>query len=196
MTHYASRELFRRLRTAAKGSGIRVRGLYPKLAVRWGRTTRTIYAYAVGALLLPPVLWDDLADILKVMRVKVEGRATDGQRPSETPRQFVTRLRQENGALNRGRVGWRDRIVIEPGVNAGRPIIKGTRLAVEFVLELLADEWTEQKILENYPRLRHEDITAVLSYAAHVLKKETARHRGRGTEEVQLKQLVIPEMQR
>ncbi|MCX6842593.1 MAG: DUF433 domain-containing protein [candidate division WOR-3 bacterium] len=68
---------------------------------------------------------------------------------------------------------WHDRIVVEPKVLAGKPIIKGTRLAVEFVLELLASEWTEQRILENYPQLTHEDITAVLSYAARVLKEET-----------------------
>jgi uncharacterized protein (DUF433 family) len=68
---------------------------------------------------------------------------------------------------------WHDRIVVEPKVLAGKPIIKGTRLAVEFVLELLANEWTEQRILENYPQLTHEDITAALSYAARVLKEET-----------------------
>lgn len=67
----------------------------------------------------------------------------------------------------------RDRIVVEPKVLAGKPIIKGTRLAAEFVLELLANEWPEQRILENYPQLTHEDITAVLNYAARVLKEET-----------------------
>ena len=91
---------------------------------------------------------------------------------------------------------WHDRIVVEPKVLAGKPIIKGTRLAVEFVLELLASEWTEQRILENYPQLKHEDITAVLSYAARVLNKGTARHGGRDTGGVQGKQLVIPETQR
>ena len=68
---------------------------------------------------------------------------------------------------------WHDRIVGEPKVLAGTPIIMGTRMAGEFVLELLANEWTEQRILENYPQLTHEDITAVLNYAARVLKEET-----------------------
>jgi uncharacterized protein (DUF433 family) len=68
---------------------------------------------------------------------------------------------------------WNDRIVVEPKVLVGKPIIKGTRLAVEFVLELLANEWSEQRILENYQQLTHEDITAVLNYAARVLKEET-----------------------
>jgi len=61
---------------------------------------------------------------------------------------------------------WQDMIVVDQKVLAGKPIIKGTRLAVEFVLELLANEWTEQRILENYPQLTHEDITAVLNFAA------------------------------
>ena len=68
---------------------------------------------------------------------------------------------------------WRERIEINPDVLVGKPVVKGTRLAVEFVLELLANEWTEQRILENYPQLTHEDITAVLNYAARVLKEET-----------------------
>lgn len=70
-------------------------------------------------------------------------------------------------------MAWQDRIAVDPKVLTGKPIIKGTRLAVEFVVELLANEWTEQQILENYPQLRHEDITAVLNYAAQVLKEET-----------------------
>ena len=70
-------------------------------------------------------------------------------------------------------MNWQDRIVVDPKVLAGKPIIKGTRLAVEFVLELLANEWPEQQILENNPQLKHEDITAALNYAAQVLKEET-----------------------
>jgi uncharacterized protein (DUF433 family) len=70
-------------------------------------------------------------------------------------------------------MNWQDRIVVDPKILVGKPIINGTRLAVEFVLELLANEWTEQQILQNYPQLRHEDITAVLNYAAQVLKEET-----------------------
>ncbi|GEM_PF-205879 len=196
MIKYESRRLFHLLRKAAVENGLSYRGLLPRLAERWSRETRTLYAYAVGVLALPPVLWDDLVEILAVLGVEVKGRATDGQRPSETPRQFVTRLKLESRAPNRGRVGWRDRIVVERGVHAGRPIIRGTRLTVEFVLELMANEWTEQKILENYPGLKHEDVTAVLSYAARVLNKGTARHGGRDTGGVQGKQLVIPETQR
>lgn len=67
---------------------------------------------------------------------------------------------------------WENRIIIDPEVLAGKPIIKGTRIAVEFILELLAEGWTQKKILENYPQVKKEDITAVLQYATEVLKKE------------------------
>ncbi|QDU91543.1 hypothetical protein Pla175_49720 [Pirellulimonas nuda] len=59
-----------------------------------------------------------------------------------------------------------DRIVLDPSVLVGKPAVKGTRIAVEFVLELLANEWSEQQILENYPGLEHDDITACLNHAS------------------------------
>jgi len=52
----------------------------------------------------------------------------------------------------------------------GKPAIRGTRISVEFVLERLADGWTEQQLLENYPRLTHDDLTAVFSYVAECMK--------------------------
>jgi uncharacterized protein (DUF433 family) len=60
---------------------------------------------------------------------------------------------------------WQDRIVIDPAILAGKPVIKGTRLAVEFVVGLLAQGWSESEILRNYPGLTHEDLQACLSYA-------------------------------
>jgi uncharacterized protein (DUF433 family) len=67
---------------------------------------------------------------------------------------------------------WRNRITYDSNILSGKPIIKGTRLAVEFILELLANGWTAEKILKNYPQLREADITAVLKYATEVLKEE------------------------
>jgi uncharacterized protein (DUF433 family) len=49
-----------------------------------------------------------------------------------------------------------DRIVIDPAVLTGKPVIRGTRLSVDFVIGLLADEWSEAEILKNYPGLSHE----------------------------------------
>jgi len=51
---------------------------------------------------------------------------------------------------------------------AGKPVIKGTRLAVEFVIDLLVKDWPESEILRNYPDLTHKDIQACLSYATHI----------------------------
>jgi len=65
-----------------------------------------------------------------------------------------------------------DRISIDPQVLVGKPVIRGTRLAVEFIVELLANDWTEAQIIENYPGITHEDISACLHYATEVLKSE------------------------
>jgi uncharacterized protein (DUF433 family) len=65
-----------------------------------------------------------------------------------------------------------DRVVIDPAVLTGKPVIRGTRLSVDFVIGLLADEWSEAEILKNYPGLSHEDISACLAYARDVLSAE------------------------
>jgi len=44
---------------------------------------------------------------------------------------------------------WRDRIVIDPEILVGKPVIRGTRLAVEFIIDLLAQGWTEADVLRN-----------------------------------------------
>jgi uncharacterized protein (DUF433 family) len=69
-------------------------------------------------------------------------------------------------------MNWQDRIVVDPGVLVGKPVIKGTRIAVEFLVELLAESWTHEQILQNYPQLTGEDIQAALHYAAEALKQE------------------------
>jgi len=63
---------------------------------------------------------------------------------------------------------WRERIETNPDVLAGEPVVRGTRLAVELILELLAAGQTEADLLANYPRLAHEDLFACLSYASHL----------------------------
>ena len=67
---------------------------------------------------------------------------------------------------------WKDRIVVNPDVLLGKPVIRGTRLAVEFIIDLLAQGWSEQDIMGNYPGVEHEDIAACLSYAGEVLRTE------------------------
>lgn len=67
---------------------------------------------------------------------------------------------------------WQERIIIDPEILVGKPVVKGTRLAVEFIIDLLASEWTEDEILRNYPGLVREDILACLRYASSVLQAE------------------------
>ena len=65
-----------------------------------------------------------------------------------------------------------DRITIDPAVLTGKPVIKGTRLSVEFVVGLMAQGWNEAEILRNYPGITREDILARLAYAQRRLKNE------------------------
>lgn len=65
-----------------------------------------------------------------------------------------------------------DRITFNPKILGGKPIIKGTRLSVEFILELLASGMTEPEIFEEYPKLKKADVKAVLEYAARTIKRE------------------------
>lgn len=67
---------------------------------------------------------------------------------------------------------WQDRIVIDPDILDGKPVVRGTRLAVDFVVELLAQGWTEAQIVENYPGLTVMDIRACLRYASATLRAE------------------------
>lgn len=67
---------------------------------------------------------------------------------------------------------WEDRIAIDPKVLAGKPVVKGTRLAVEFIVDLLAQGWNEAQILDNYPGITRDDIRACLQYASEVLRSE------------------------
>ncbi|MBD3207699.1 DUF433 domain-containing protein [Candidatus Bathyarchaeota archaeon] len=67
---------------------------------------------------------------------------------------------------------WRERIVIDEEILSGKPVIKNTRISVEFILELLGNGWTYEQVLDNYPQLRRGDIEAALRYAAEVLQDE------------------------
>jgi len=69
-------------------------------------------------------------------------------------------------------VDWQDRITVDPKVLVGKPVIRGTRIAVELLVELLAEGWTHEQILKNYPQLIDDDIQAALRYATEVLKQE------------------------
>jgi uncharacterized protein (DUF433 family) len=57
-----------------------------------------------------------------------------------------------------------DRILVDPNILVGKPVIRGTRIAVEFIIELLSEGWAVSQIMDNYPHLKTEDIQACLEY--------------------------------
>lgn len=67
---------------------------------------------------------------------------------------------------------WRKYIHSDKNVLAGKPVIKGTRISVVFVLDLLGAGWSEQQILENYPSLTEEHLKAVYLYSSEALKED------------------------
>ena len=67
---------------------------------------------------------------------------------------------------------WEHRIVVDAAILVGKPVIRGTRLSVEFLLDLLAEDWTSEQIKSNYPSITDEDIQAALHHAAETLKRE------------------------
>jgi len=64
------------------------------------------------------------------------------------------------------------RIILDPLVLAGKPVIKGTRISVDLILELLASGWNESAILHEYPGLEREDILACIRYAQEIIHEE------------------------
>ncbi len=66
----------------------------------------------------------------------------------------------------------KNRIVVDPKIMGGKPVIKGTRIPVYFILELLSNGWTIDDILREYPHLSREDVLAAIKYAAKVLREE------------------------
>lgn len=67
---------------------------------------------------------------------------------------------------------WRDHISSDPDVLAGKPTVRGTRLAVEFLLGLLAAGWTSEQLLASYPGLTPDGLRAVFAFAAEVTRDE------------------------
>jgi uncharacterized protein (DUF433 family) len=67
---------------------------------------------------------------------------------------------------------WQEHISVDPKVLVGKPVVKGTRLAVELIIDLLGKGWTQEQILDSYPNLTAEDIRACLAYASEVLHVE------------------------
>jgi len=63
-------------------------------------------------------------------------------------------------------------IVSDPRILSGKPVVRGTRLSVDFILSLFGAGWTAKQVLDNYPMLKREDLKEVFSYAAQILEDE------------------------
>ncbi len=69
-------------------------------------------------------------------------------------------------------MNYKERIISDPNILRGKPIIKGTRISVELILRKLSEGMSIEELLEAYPNLTKEDILAALSYSADILKSE------------------------
>ena len=59
-------------------------------------------------------------------------------------------------------MSWQERIVVDPQILVGKPVIRGTRVSVELIVDLLAQGWSDADVLRSYPKLTVEDIHACL----------------------------------
>jgi len=106
--------------------------------------------------------------------------APKGQEKGNTPTEQIPsggpstapQLASGSGPVVAYRMDWRTRIVANPDVLVGKPVIKGTRISVELVIDLLAAGYTPQQIVEQYDHLTAEDIRACLAYAKEVIQAE------------------------
>lgn len=65
---------------------------------------------------------------------------------------------------------WKDRIISDKTILVGKPVIKGTRISIDHIFQLLSQGWSEERILENYPQLTKDDLLAVFAYVYDCLK--------------------------
>ena len=67
-------------------------------------------------------------------------------------------------------MNWRNYIETDDNVLLGKPVVKGTRLSIEHIIKLFATGWTENQILDNYPRLTRESLQAVFAYIQDIMQ--------------------------
>ncbi len=67
---------------------------------------------------------------------------------------------------------WRDYIGRDPSILVGKPVVRGTRLSVEFLLGLFAEGWTVETVLESYPQVSREALRAVFAFAQECTRDE------------------------
>ncbi len=67
-------------------------------------------------------------------------------------------------------MNWSERITSDQSVLLGKPVVKGTWLSVDFLLGLLAADWSEEQVLKNYPLLKKDDLQALFAYAHECMR--------------------------
>jgi len=69
-------------------------------------------------------------------------------------------------------MNWRQYIHSDPEILVGKPVVRGTRLSVDFILNLFANGWTQEQVLENYPTLTGDALRAVFAFASECMSEE------------------------
>jgi len=69
-------------------------------------------------------------------------------------------------------MNWKDHVIVDPKVLVGKPVIRGTRISVELLMDRLADGWSMEQILESYPRVTREDVLAAIAFVTEVFREE------------------------
>lgn len=67
---------------------------------------------------------------------------------------------------------WKEHITVDPDILVGKPIIKGTRISVELIMDRLADNWIMEQILKSYPRVTRDDVLAAIAFVTEVFREE------------------------
>lgn len=67
---------------------------------------------------------------------------------------------------------WHDRITVDPNILVGKPIIRGTRISVELLMDRLADGWSMEQILESYPHLTRDDVLAAIRFVTEIFRED------------------------
>lgn len=67
---------------------------------------------------------------------------------------------------------WKHRITVNPDILVGKPIVRGTRISVELLMDRLSDGWSIEQILEAYPHLTREDVLAAIAFVTEVFREE------------------------
>ena len=77
---------------------------------------------------------------------------------------------------------WKAHITVDPEILVGKPIIRGTRISVELILDRLADGWSTEQIVDAYPRVSRQDVLAAIAFAGEVFREEEhiAIHKAQG----------------